>query len=96
MEPVCSGLQAQILRCYRNRLQEVLLCADLVRAYQHCVSSAHKARGASPYPGLGRGTGGAWAGRWAPSQRGWVKTGPDLRGVLVLTSGWPGRRPNAG
>uniref|UniRef100_A0A452DJA4 Coiled-coil-helix-coiled-coil-helix domain containing 6 n=1 Tax=Bos taurus TaxID=9913 RepID=A0A452DJA4_BOVIN len=42
VEPVCSGLQAQILRCYRDRLQEVLLCADLVRAYQHCVSSAHK------------------------------------------------------
>ncbi|XP_043299013.1 MICOS complex subunit MIC25 isoform X2 [Cervus canadensis] len=42
VEPVCSGLQAQILRCYRDHLQEVLLCADLVRAYQHCVSSAHK------------------------------------------------------
>ncbi|XP_052502538.1 MICOS complex subunit MIC25 isoform X3 [Budorcas taxicolor] len=42
VEPVCSGLQAQILHCYRARLQEVLLCADLVRAYQHCVSSAHK------------------------------------------------------
>ncbi|XP_058934129.1 MICOS complex subunit MIC25 [Kogia breviceps] len=41
-EPVCSGLQAQILRCYRERLQEVLLCADLVKAYQHCVGSAHK------------------------------------------------------
>lgn len=56
VEPVCSGLQAQILHCYRARLQEVLLCADLVRAYQHCVSSAHKVRGASP--GLGRGVGG--------------------------------------
>ena len=42
MEPVCSGLQAQILRCYREHLQEVLLCADLVKAYQHCVGSAHK------------------------------------------------------
>ena len=42
VEPVCSGLQAQILRCYHDHLQEVLLCADLVRAYQHCVSSAHK------------------------------------------------------
>ncbi|XP_023973071.1 MICOS complex subunit MIC25 isoform X1 [Physeter macrocephalus] len=42
VEPVCSGLQAQILRCYRERLQEVLLCADLVKAYQHCVGSAHK------------------------------------------------------
>ncbi|XP_043299020.1 MICOS complex subunit MIC25 isoform X9 [Cervus canadensis] len=48
VEPVCSGLQAQILRCYRDHLQEVLLCADLVRAYQHCVSSAHKARAAPP------------------------------------------------
>ncbi|XP_006895264.1 PREDICTED: coiled-coil-helix-coiled-coil-helix domain-containing protein 6, mitochondrial [Elephantulus edwardii] len=42
-EPVCAGLQAQILRCYRENLQEVLLCSDLVRAYQRCVSAAHKA-----------------------------------------------------
>ncbi|XP_032195741.1 MICOS complex subunit MIC25 isoform X7 [Mustela erminea] len=42
IEPVCSGLQAQILRCYRDHLQEVLLCSDLVKAYQHCVSAAHK------------------------------------------------------
>ncbi|TEA24039.1 hypothetical protein DBR06_SOUSAS35610012, partial [Sousa chinensis] len=42
VEPVCSGLQAQILRCYREHLQEVLLCADLAKAYQHCVGSAHK------------------------------------------------------
>ncbi|XP_021574736.1 MICOS complex subunit MIC25 isoform X2 [Carlito syrichta] len=42
VEPVCSGLQAQILRCYRDHLHEVLLCSDLVKAYQHCVSAAHK------------------------------------------------------
>ncbi|XP_016016011.1 MICOS complex subunit MIC25 isoform X5 [Rousettus aegyptiacus] len=42
LEPVCSGLQAQILHCYRNHLHEVLLCSDLVKAYQHCVSTAHK------------------------------------------------------
>ncbi|XP_069871796.1 MICOS complex subunit Mic25-like isoform X1 [Dipodomys merriami] len=42
VEPVCSGLQYQILRCYRDHLHEVLLCSDLVKAYQHCVSSAHK------------------------------------------------------
>lgn len=42
LEPVCSGLQDQILRCYRDHLQEVLLCSDLVKAYQHCVSAAHK------------------------------------------------------
>ncbi|KAM9186071.1 MICOS complex subunit MIC25 isoform 2-T2 [Dugong dugon] len=41
-EPVCSGLQAQILQCYRQNLQEVLLCSDLVKAYQRCVSAAHK------------------------------------------------------
>lgn len=44
LEPVCSGLQDQILRCYRDHLQEVLLCSDLVKAYQHCVSAAHKVR----------------------------------------------------
>ncbi|KAI5941397.1 MICOS complex subunit MIC25 [Manis javanica] len=42
LEPVCSGLQAQILRCYRDHLQEVLLCSDLVKAYQHCVNTARK------------------------------------------------------
>ncbi|XP_005387316.1 PREDICTED: MICOS complex subunit MIC25 isoform X2 [Chinchilla lanigera] len=44
VEPVCSGLQTQILRCYRDHAHEVLLCSDLVKAYQHCVcaSAAHK------------------------------------------------------
>lgn len=42
VEPVCSGLQAQILRCYRDHLHEVLLCSDLAKAYQHCVSTARK------------------------------------------------------
>uniref|UniRef100_A0A8C6S0K8 Coiled-coil-helix-coiled-coil-helix domain containing 6 n=1 Tax=Nannospalax galili TaxID=1026970 RepID=A0A8C6S0K8_NANGA len=42
VEPVCSGLQAQILRCYRDHVHEVLLCSDLVKAYQHCVSASRK------------------------------------------------------
>nr|XP_045008769.1 MICOS complex subunit MIC25 [Jaculus jaculus] len=42
VEPVCSDLQAQILRCYRDHVREVLLCSDLVKAYQHCVSAARK------------------------------------------------------
>ncbi|KAL4669044.1 hypothetical protein H8959_007598, partial [Pygathrix nigripes] len=42
VEPVCTGLQAQILHCYRDRPHEVLLCSDLVKAYQRCVSAAHK------------------------------------------------------
>lgn len=41
---MCSGLQAQILRCYRDHLHEVLLCSDLVKAYQHCVGTARKVR----------------------------------------------------
>ncbi|XP_075406369.1 MICOS complex subunit MIC25 [Tenrec ecaudatus] len=41
-KPVCSALQAQILQCYHKNLQEVLLCSELVRAYQRCVSAAHK------------------------------------------------------
>ncbi|XP_055985553.1 MICOS complex subunit MIC25 [Sorex fumeus] len=41
--PVCSDLQAQLLRCYRQHAQEVLLCSRLVKAYQRCVSAAaHK------------------------------------------------------
>ncbi|XP_066103322.1 MICOS complex subunit MIC25 isoform X2 [Saccopteryx bilineata] len=42
LQPVCSELQAQILRCYHDHLHEVLLCSDLVKAYQRCVSAAHK------------------------------------------------------
>ncbi|XP_060036257.1 MICOS complex subunit MIC25 isoform X2 [Erinaceus europaeus] len=42
VEPVCGRLQAQLLHCYRAHAQEVLLCSDLVKAYQHCVSAAHK------------------------------------------------------
>lgn len=84
VEPVCSGLQAQILRCYREHLQEVLLCADLAKAYQHCVGSAHKVGvscGLLP-PWAPR----RWAGRglWARlgHVRGqpWVKSGPAVQG----------------
>ncbi|XP_066208784.1 MICOS complex subunit MIC25 isoform X2 [Saccopteryx leptura] len=42
LQPVCSELQARILRCYHDHLHEVLLCSDLVKAYQRCVSAAHK------------------------------------------------------
>ncbi|KAF6087629.1 coiled-coil-helix-coiled-coil-helix domain containing 6 [Phyllostomus discolor] len=42
LQPVCSRLQAQILRCYSDHLHEVLLCSDLVKAYQHCMTAAHK------------------------------------------------------
>ncbi|XP_078008355.1 MICOS complex subunit MIC25 isoform X3 [Phascolarctos cinereus] len=42
VDPVCSGLQSKILHCYRDNLREVLKCSDLVKAYQHCVSTAQK------------------------------------------------------
>jgi hypothetical protein len=67
---VCSGLQAQILRCYRDHLHEVLLCSDLVKAYQHCVSTAHKVRLVCL---LGTGS---WGGVWGhpPALMGWSQT----------------------
>lgn len=57
---MCSGLQAQILRCYRDHLQEVLLCSDLVKAYQHCVSAAHKVRPCPTLPACAPGLLGVW------------------------------------
>ncbi|XP_045706121.1 MICOS complex subunit MIC25 [Phyllostomus hastatus] len=53
LEPVCSGLQVQILRCYSDHLHEVLLCSDLVKAYQHCVTAAHKGSEATIVPDPG-------------------------------------------
>ncbi|XP_056451600.1 MICOS complex subunit mic25a-like isoform X2 [Gadus chalcogrammus] len=37
---VCSGLQAQILHCYRDNRQEPLLCSELAKQYQQCISTA--------------------------------------------------------
>ncbi|KAG7280822.1 hypothetical protein CRUP_010804 [Coryphaenoides rupestris] len=41
-EAVCSGLQAQILSCYRENRQETLRCSDLAKEYRQCISTAKK------------------------------------------------------
>ncbi|XP_074813741.1 MICOS complex subunit MIC25 isoform X3 [Natator depressus] len=41
-EPICGGLQSEILKCYQENKHEVLKCSELAKEYQRCVSSAQK------------------------------------------------------
>ncbi|XP_074861346.1 MICOS complex subunit MIC25 isoform X2 [Carettochelys insculpta] len=41
-EPLCAGLQSQILKCYQENKHEVLRCSELAKEYQRCVSAAQK------------------------------------------------------
>lgn len=41
-EPVCTGLQAQILSCYRDNKDQTLLCSDLAKEYMKCIQAAKK------------------------------------------------------
>ncbi|CAK6955120.1 MICOS complex subunit mic25a-like isoform X1 [Scomber scombrus] len=41
-DPVCSGLQAQILSCYRGNREQTLKCADLAKEYMRCINAAKK------------------------------------------------------
>ncbi|XP_029974789.1 MICOS complex subunit mic25a isoform X2 [Salarias fasciatus] len=41
-DPVCSGLQAQILSCYRESGDRSLGCSDLAREYLQCINAAKK------------------------------------------------------
>ncbi|XP_072571533.1 MICOS complex subunit mic25a-like isoform X1 [Paramormyrops kingsleyae] len=40
--PVCSGLQAQILDCYRDNGERTLSCSGLAKEYMLCVNAAKK------------------------------------------------------
>ncbi|XP_023812112.1 MICOS complex subunit mic25a-like isoform X3 [Oryzias latipes] len=40
--PVCSGLQAQILSCYRDNRDQTLKCSDLAKEYLQCINAARK------------------------------------------------------
>lgn len=42
VEPVCSNLQSEILRCYREHQYETLNCSDLAREYKQCINAAKK------------------------------------------------------
>lgn len=41
-EAVCTGLQAQILSCYRDNKDQTLLCSDLAKEYMRCIQAAKK------------------------------------------------------
>uniref|UniRef100_A0A3P8S781 Coiled-coil-helix-coiled-coil-helix domain containing 6a n=1 Tax=Amphiprion percula TaxID=161767 RepID=A0A3P8S781_AMPPE len=41
-EPVCSGLQAQILTCYKENSDQTLRCSDLAKEYMQCINAAKK------------------------------------------------------
>ncbi|XP_035402560.1 MICOS complex subunit MIC25 isoform X2 [Cygnus atratus] len=41
-DPVCAGLQSEILKCYQENKCEVLKCSELAKEYQRCVSAAQK------------------------------------------------------
>ncbi|XP_042347391.1 MICOS complex subunit mic25a isoform X2 [Plectropomus leopardus] len=41
-DPVCSGLQAQILSCYRENREQTLKCSDLAKEYMKCINAAKK------------------------------------------------------
>lgn len=41
-DPVCSGLQAQILSCYKENRDQTLKCADLAKEYTRCINAAKK------------------------------------------------------
>ncbi|XP_077941648.1 MICOS complex subunit mic25a isoform X1 [Gasterosteus aculeatus] len=41
-DPVCLGLQAQILSCYRDNRDQTLRCSDLAKEYMRCIDAAKK------------------------------------------------------
>ncbi|XP_071769987.1 MICOS complex subunit mic25a-like [Centroberyx gerrardi] len=41
-EPVCPGLQVQILSCYKENREETLRCSDLAKEYMQCINAAKK------------------------------------------------------
>uniref|UniRef100_A0A3B4Y403 Coiled-coil-helix-coiled-coil-helix domain containing 6a n=1 Tax=Seriola lalandi dorsalis TaxID=1841481 RepID=A0A3B4Y403_SERLL len=43
-DPVCAGLQSQILSCYRENGDQTLRCSDLAKAYMQCINAAKKVR----------------------------------------------------
>ncbi|KAG7519687.1 hypothetical protein JOB18_014149 [Solea senegalensis] len=41
-DPVCLGLQAQILSCYKENRDQTLRCSELAKAYTQCINAAKK------------------------------------------------------
>ncbi|XP_024914886.1 MICOS complex subunit mic25a-like [Cynoglossus semilaevis] len=42
VDPVCLGLQAQILSCYRENKDQTLTCSNLAKEYMQCINAAKK------------------------------------------------------
>lgn len=42
IQPVCSDLQGQILKCYRENTGKTLSCSSIASAYMQCVDNAKK------------------------------------------------------
>lgn len=42
VDPVCPGLQAQILSCYKENSDQTLRCSDLAKEYMRCIDAAKK------------------------------------------------------
>ncbi|XP_054655438.1 MICOS complex subunit mic25a-like isoform X2 [Dunckerocampus dactyliophorus] len=41
-DPVCSGLQSQILACYKENGQQTLRCSELAKEYMRCINTAKR------------------------------------------------------
>ncbi|KAG8435910.1 hypothetical protein GDO86_007126 [Hymenochirus boettgeri] len=41
-DPVCKDLQTEILKCYTENKQELLVCSNLAKEYRNCVKTAQK------------------------------------------------------
>ncbi|XP_007573103.1 MICOS complex subunit mic25a-like isoform X2 [Poecilia formosa] len=48
--PVCPGLQAQILSCYKDNKDQTLKCSDLAKEYMQCINAAKKSVFHHPTP----------------------------------------------
>uniref|UniRef100_A0A3P8UY00 CHCH domain-containing protein n=1 Tax=Cynoglossus semilaevis TaxID=244447 RepID=A0A3P8UY00_CYNSE len=77
VDPVCLGLQAQILSCYRENKDQTLTCSNLAKEYMQCINAAKKVR-ILFYPFSSIPPGGADGSSWAemclglPPETGWT------------------------
>ncbi|KAJ8260044.1 hypothetical protein GJAV_G00176430 [Gymnothorax javanicus] len=42
ISPICTGLQAQVLNCYRSNQNQTLHCSNLAKEYMQCINAAKK------------------------------------------------------
>ncbi|KAJ8359308.1 hypothetical protein SKAU_G00158330 [Synaphobranchus kaupii] len=42
ISPICTGLQVQVLDCYRSNQNQTLHCSNLAKEYMQCINAAKK------------------------------------------------------